>query len=98
MSQFQIVAVVIFVVMVLVAYGSVLSNYVIQLLRAAGGAVSQSVDGVLSVDVSRQRVNDMVLVAELRNRLAEVGCTTGVDACTLLLKAIIEHPDHADGV
>lgn len=98
MSEFQIVAVVVFVVALLVTYSGALSNYLGRLLRAVSGTVSQSVGGVLSADAARQRVQDMVLVAELRNRLANVGCTTGVDACTALLKAIIDHPEHADSV
>jgi hypothetical protein len=34
----------------------------------------------------------MIVVADLRDRLDEVGCAPGVDACTLLLRAMIDHP------
>lgn len=35
-------------------------------------------------------VEDMITVAEMRDRLRAIKCTDGVDACTYLLKVLVE--------
>lgn len=36
-------------------------------------------------------VDDLVTVASLRDKFAATGCQEGVDACSILLKIIIDH-------
>jgi ABC-type antimicrobial peptide transport system ATPase subunit len=36
-------------------------------------------------------VNDLVAVTELRDKLAAENCPQGVEACTALLRVIVEH-------
>jgi hypothetical protein len=38
----------------------------------------------------KDSVNDMITVAELRDRLRVANCKDGVDACTYLLKVLVE--------
>jgi hypothetical protein len=38
----------------------------------------------------RNSVNDMITVAELRDRMRALDCKEGVDACTYLLKVLVE--------
>jgi len=40
--------------------------------------------------VNASIVNDMVLVAELRDRLEYLNCAPGGDACTALLRVMVE--------
>ena len=43
-----------------------------------------------SAAASTNCVNDMIIVADMRDRLRAIGCTEGVDACTYLLKVLVE--------
>lgn len=92
MTQFQMVALGLFGVAVVVAYGREVLSRVKSAVTSAGKVVVSSVDAVTSVDAAKQRVNDLVTVTELRDRLAAVNCTNGVEACTLLLRAMIDYP------
>lgn len=91
MTNFQIIAVGVFVLLLLAAYGR-------ELLAVLSRGAS-AVRGVFSVTGKKpsplgpkERVRDLVTIAELRDRLAEVNCQTGVEACTLLLRAMVDHP------
>lgn len=39
---------------------------------------------------AQDAVNDMILVADLRDRLHTAGCVAGTEACTHLLKVLVE--------
>ena len=88
MTHFQLVAAGVFVVLFLVAY----SNNIVAALAslfgrvAAGGAKS---DAPPSIAVTI--VNDLIAVTKLRDKLAAEDCPEGVDACTALLRVIVEH-------
>ncbi len=91
MTQFQVIALLLFGVMVALAYGSTIAAYVKKNVKTLGAVVPVPAAPTVS-DSSRRRVDDMIVVADLRDRLDEVGCAPGVDACTLLLRAMIDHP------
>jgi hypothetical protein len=91
MTQFQVLSLLLFGVLVAVAYGSTLWAYV----KKGVSAVSEVVPTLPTappVTSARRRVDDMITVTDLRDRLDEAGCAPGVDACTLLLRAMIDHP------
>lgn len=47
--------------------------------------------------VALRVVSDIVSVTELRDKLAAEGCPQGVEACTNLLRVIVEHQVPAKG-
>lgn len=93
MTQFQLVALSLFAVAVLLANGKTVYTALAKVVAAVGQRVvsfgSASPSTVLG---PRERVNDLVVVSELRDRLAQVGCVHGVEACTSVLRAIVDHP------
>ena len=95
MTQFQLICAALFVAAVLVVYRSVLVNLVSRLLgrvtHKAGVPVAQPSFAV-------NLVNDIVAVTQLRDRLTAEGCHDGVDACTVLLRVIVEFKEPSKGV
>jgi hypothetical protein len=92
MTNFQLVALGVFGLSVLVAY----SQEILAVIRRAANVVrglftfsTKKPTGALG---PKERVNDLVTVAELRDRLAAANCATGVEACTMLLRAMVDHP------
>lgn len=92
MTQFQMLALLLFVVMVVLAYGATLWAYVKNALQAVTAVVPSLPTPEAPPRSARRRVDDMIVVTDLRDRLDEAGCAPGVDACTLLLRAMIDHP------
>jgi hypothetical protein len=91
MTTFQIVAGVLFVLTLAAAYGKQLASFVPKFVAKAGGVeVQQSIAVPL--------VNDILAVTELRDRLAAEGCEDGVEACTTLLRVIVEYKQPTKGV
>jgi hypothetical protein len=43
-------------------------------------------------------VDDILSVTQLRDRLAAEGCEEGVEACTVLLRVIVEYQQPSKGV
>lgn len=93
MTQFQLIAVSVFLVALVLANLKTLRTYAAKGVSFVLGHLpsfpTASGSPVLG---PRERVRDLVTVSELRDRLAEVGCHTGVEACTLLLRSIVDHP------
>jgi len=92
MTTFQLVSAAAFVVLLLVAYRKEL----LARLRVAAvpGAAGSSVKESIAVPL----VNDILAVTQLRDKLAAEGCKEGVDACTALLRVIVEYEQPSKGV
>ena len=83
MTQFQIAAGVLFAVVAAIAYRNELVAVVKKLLTKNSG-----LDVKKSIAVTI--VSDLLSVTELRDKLAAEDCEEGVDACTNLLRVIVE--------
>lgn len=93
MTQFQLLCAAVFAAAVLLVYREPL----LACVRGLLGHTSGSTPAVLpSIAVSL--VNDLVSVTQLRDRLAAEGCKDGVDACTVLLRVIVEFQEPSKGV
>lgn len=84
MTAFQLVALGLFVGLAVVAYRS-------ELLKLFGRAVSvRQATADVKPSIARTIVNDLLSVTELRDKLAAEDCAEGVEACTNLLRVIVE--------
>ena len=84
MTTFQVLASVAFVALVAAAYGKEL----VALVRKAAPSVgTPPVQKSIAITI----VDDLVSVTELRDKLAAEDCPEGVEACTNLLRVIVEH-------
>lgn len=90
MTSFQVIASVVFVLLLGVVYSREVLAALRGLVARAGGlvVVPETKSGAYT---PKQRVSDLVTVAELRDRLAAANCQTGVEACTLLLRSMVDH-------
>ena len=93
MTQFQILALGVFVGVVIVAYRKELTALVSGLLKR-GGVQTPVTNKSIAVTI----VDDLVSVTELRDKLASEDCPQGVEACTNLLRVIVEHIPPAKNV
>jgi hypothetical protein len=94
MTQFQLVCAAVFVMAALVVYRKALAAGVRNLLRASRPSTAPVVQPSIAVNL----VNDIVSVTQLRDRLTAEGCQEGVDACTVLLRVIVEFREPSKGV
>jgi hypothetical protein len=94
MTQFQVICGAVFGLAALVVYRSVLANGVRSLLRASKPSNAPVAQPSIAVNL----VNDIVSVTQLRDRLTAEGCQEGVDACTVLLRVIVEFREPSKGV
>lgn len=85
MSNFQLVALGVFAGLVAVAYRKELFSLV---SRISGRSGSKT---VAAPSIAIAIVNDLISVTELRDKLAAENCPEGVEACTALLRVIVEH-------
>jgi hypothetical protein len=92
MTSFQLLCAALFVLAVLVVYRAQLAAVVRGLFRKKSDV--PAVQPSIAVNL----VNDIVSVTNLRDRLAAEGCTEGVDACTVLLRVIVEYQQPSKGV
>lgn len=83
MTQFQVLALVLFSVVVVAAYRKELLAGVKKLITKKG---SLDVQSSIAVTI----VSDLLSVTELRDKLAAEDCPEGVEACTNLLRVIVE--------
>lgn len=83
MTTFQLVALGLFVCLAAVAYRKELLG----LLQRTRGKTTPATQPSIAVTI----VNDLISVTELRDKLAAENCPEGVDACTALLRVIVEH-------
>jgi len=88
MTQFQLIALVLFLIVVAAAYKNELALAAKKLLQFKPKLPTSSADVAPSVAILL--VNDIINVTELRDKLAAQGCREGVDACTTLLRVIVE--------
>lgn len=84
MTAFQLIASVVFVALAAVAYRSELAK----LARRVVPTAQQAAD--VKPSIARTIVNDLLAVTELRDKLAAEDCADGVEACTNLLRVIVE--------
>lgn len=91
MTTFQILASVTFAVLVVAAYGKEL---VALARKAAPNVGAPPAKKSIAVTI----VDDLVSVTELRDKLAAEDCAQGVEACTALLRVIVEHIPPAKNV
>lgn len=94
MTPFQVVAIAVFLCVVVVAYGSEIKQKLKPLFAALKPSAKPAPQPQpTSVDL----VHDMVTVAELRDRLTSIECNDGVEACTVLLRVMVEFkPDRGE--
>lgn len=79
MTTFQMLSALVFVVALVGAYLPQIKTWLSKLRPT-----------VIAKTSNQTIVADMVTVAELRDRLAKLGCKDGVDACTVLLRVMVE--------
>jgi hypothetical protein len=91
MSVFQIVLTCLFVASLLAVYGKEITKVVQKLTGRAGAPAVQP-----SIAISL--VDDIKSVTQLRDRLSAEGCKEGVEACTVLLRVIVEYQEPSKGV
>jgi len=92
MTNFQLVSLGVFGLLVVAAYSQEILAVVRRVASTVGGLFTFPTKKPAGALGPKERVNDLVTVAELRDRLAGVNCVTGVEACTLLLRAMVDHP------
>jgi hypothetical protein len=89
MTTFQLISLLCFVGLLLAAFGADL----LRALRALGGRVAPAATPSIAVGL----VDELISVTELRDKLAAEGCREGVEACTTLLRVIVEHQQPTQG-
>ena len=103
MTQFQIVCAAVFVASACAVYRAQLAAC----LRVIfGGGSSPAVAPrnaaapapVAQPSIAVSLVNDILSVTQLRDRLAAEECPDGVEACTVLLRVIVEYQSPSKGV
>lgn len=82
MHLVQILALLAFAVLVAIVYGPRLLAWLPQ-----GKAAADKVRTALAVAL----VDDLVVISKLRDKLASENCPAGADACTALLRVLVEH-------
>lgn len=93
MTQFQMLALGVFVGVAAVAYRKELGGLVRSLLKR-GGVEAPVANKSIAVTI----VDDLISVTELRDKLSAEDCPQGVEACTNLLRVIVEHVPPAKNV
>jgi hypothetical protein len=93
MTQFQLVCAGIFVLAALLVYRAQLAACVRALL---GSTPSSAPEVQQSVAVAL--VKDILSVTQLRDKLAAEQCMDGVEACTVLLRVLVEYKEPSKGV
>jgi len=94
MTQFQLICAIGFVLACLIVYRAQIYSCV----RALTGFRKSSDAPVVQPSIAVNLVNDIVAVTQLRDRLAAEDCKEGVDACTVLLRVIVEFQQPSKGV
>lgn len=88
MTSFQLLCALLFLGVLVLAYGKTLAQKLRALVQRGESAVTaQAVDTSIAVPL----VEDIVAVTKLRDKLAAEGCKDGVAACTALLRVIVEY-------
>lgn len=88
MTSFQLVSFGLFLVLVAVAYRKELVSFIVSLGHIfPERTIAEPAEPSIAIAI----VEDIVNITELRDKLASQGCVEGVDACTVLLRVIVEH-------
>lgn len=91
MTTFQLVASLVFVLALVAAYGN-------DLLAAVKLWVARQPDpDSPPPSIAVGLVEELIAVTELRDKLAAENCLEGVEACTTLLRVIVEHQQPTRG-
>jgi hypothetical protein len=94
MTEFQLICAALFVAAGLLVYRAQVSAFV----RSLVGSRAKSDVPVVQPSIAVNLVDDIVAVTNLRDRLAAEECKEGVDACTVLLRVIVEFQQPSKGV
>jgi hypothetical protein len=94
MTQFQLICAALFVAAALLVYRTKL----FALAQAVFGARRSAPVPVVQPSIAVNLVNDIVAVTKLRDRLSAEQCAEGVEACTVLLRVIVEFNEPSKGV
>lgn len=92
MTSFQLLMAAVFAVVAVAAYRK-------ELVALVGGVVKKQSGLDVKDSIAVTIVDDLLSVTRLRDKLAAEDCPEGVDACTNLLRVIVEQtkPTKADG-
>lgn len=90
MTTFQMLALGFLGVSILAAYGKELVAAVRPFVPAIKPPTRPAAVPPVPTPSAKDAVNDMILVADLRDRLHTAGCSAGVNACTQLLQVLVE--------
>ena len=93
MTTFQFFALLVFAGVVLAAYGKDIYGWVrTRLPKLPAPVVNPAAPVTPHAPVTGDLlVDDLLDIAELRDRFEDEGCAEGVEACSLLLKILIDH-------
>jgi hypothetical protein len=83
MTSFQLIGAAVFAVVAVLAYRK-------ELVALVTGAVNKQAGLDVKSSIAVTIVDDLLSVTELRDKLAAEDCPEGVDACTNLLRVIVE--------
>lgn len=97
MTQFQLICAGIFAAAVAVTYRAQLLACVRSLLGGTSARAESTVPEV-QPSVAVALVKDILSVTQLRDKLAAEQCTDGVEACTVLLRVLVEYKEPSKGV
>jgi hypothetical protein len=92
MTKFQLICGIVFAVAALLLYRAQLIACVRNLLKLEHAAPK------VQPSIAVSLVDDILSVTQLRDRLAAEDCKEGVDACTVLLRVIVEYQQPSKGV
>lgn len=87
MTNFQLISLGVALVAVVAAY----RNDLLMLVKKLAGRAGMGVKPSIAVTI----VGELISVTELRDKLAAEGCPEGVEACTNLLRVIVEQSQPA---
>lgn len=94
MTTFQLMCGALFVLALAVAYRKDLLTKLQRARTVVDAATAPAVQESIAVPL----VDDILAVTKLRDKLAAEGCKEGVDACTALLRVIVEYEQPSKGV
>lgn len=97
MTQFQLICAGIFALAVAATYRTQLLACVRALVGATGPSAQSTVPEVQQ-SVAVALVKDILAVTQLRDKLAAEQCVDGVEACTVLLRVLVEYKEPSKGV
>lgn len=98
MQVFQIGLAVLFAVSLVVAYRAQIIGAVRAILPQAGSVTRRDSAPEVKPSIAVVLVDDILAITELRDRLTAEGCVDGVEACTTLLRVIVEYTQPSKGV